>query len=632
MAIFSFNDIVQMDSFSIEKVLRETDCNKFVKALQLANTKVRDKIFAKLPDRISEKLKDKVESSYFYSMESKECQAKIVSTIARLHRNREIVLHGEVSFPSQSAGNAETDEDKEAKRKKRIANIIAEIKKRCKDKNHHLDVSYMLEDELRGVFEDLRNDRNDFSWIRSVDVIGHSLPIIAQFLETDKIEKLCVRYIRQEHWPYLGKFRCLKSLETVQAKLIPENIGDLQSLTELSIGCAYDCQALLPESIGNLKNLTSLKIHLGWRIERLPDTIGNLQSLTELSLRGSEKLKKLPDSIVNLRNLTHLDIRNSASVKHLPDGIERLASLKYVDLRGTGISSVPPTISRVEKFLESKRFWTISQGKSLSYRDFVNGYYTLAEALIYFNEKGNTEGLLALEDDVEDMLERKDFLLTGMRLMFDGTDETIIRQILTRQTEREHDFYRKKLMLIAIEGVLAIWRGYNANFIYAKLSSMVHIKDNPVEAAWKKRLSGDETAFDNMDFKSAMLPEGEREEVLFIKRALFLGELARKEGILAIHEHLDKDAIAARDPLEYGLSVVMDIWLMDLDYREVIGDIITKQIDGAPDPVQRNIVTAKKDAVMWILDDLNVRLLKMKLLAYFDEDIVQAFADEDEDC
>jgi len=582
MAVFSFNDIVGVDSTSIEKVLREANCGTFVKALQSADVEVRGKILAKLPDRISARLKTQVENS---------------------------------SFPSRERVKAQGE-------------IIAGIERACKDQNYHLDLRWQPGDRIRDAFAACQDRRSDLAQIRSLSIFGELLPVIAQFLEMDKIEKLCVCNLRPEYWPHLKKISCLKSLEISWASSIPENIGDLQSLTKLLINCPYKCLAL-PESIGNLKNLTSLKICSAWNIERLPDSIGDLQSLTELSLNQFEMLKNLPDSIGNLRNLTHLDISGSSSIKHLPDSIELLESLKYVNLRGTGISSVPPSIFRVENFIDSKRLWVIPQGKSLSYRDFVNVYYTLAAMLIRFYIKGRREGLLAIMNDFEGLFEKKDFLHTGLCLMVNGTDATIIRQILTSKMEREHDFYRKKLMGIAIEGILAIQECDDTNLIYTKLSSTVHIKDNPIEAAWKKYISGDETAFDNIDFKSAMLPEGEREEVIFIKRVIFLSELVRKEGILAIEKHLDKDAIAARDPLEYGLSLVADIWLMGLDYRKVIGDIISKLIDLAPDPVQRNIAMAKKEAVMLILANYNIHVIKMSLLAYFDEDIAKAFPGED---
>jgi hypothetical protein len=148
---------------------------------------------------------------------------------------------------------------------------------------------------------------------------------------------------------------------------------------------------------------------------------------------------------------------------------------------------------------------------------------------------------------------------------------------------------------------------------------MVHIKDNPIDTACSKYLSGDGDALCNIDFKSAILPEEEREEVSFIKRAVALSEIMRREGPLALEDRLDHNDIAARDVFEYGIPMIIDGY--DNDF---IDTVLTRLTEHEINPVRKNLALAKKEAVLLINAGENTRIVAMTLFAYFDRDVAGA--------
>jgi Leucine-rich repeat (LRR) protein/flagellar motor component MotA len=402
------------------------------------------------------------------------------------------------------------------------------------------------------------------------------------------------------------------SLQSTSIETLPDSIGDLQSLKSLTM---YDIENLktLPDSIGNLKNLTSLTIS-NTSIETLPESIGNLQSLAELYLCGNKNLKTLPDCIGNLKNLAKLYLYN-ASIEKLPDTLINCTALESVDIFGAPIQSVPDFISKVKYFKGNVTIEYIPCGP-LSYRCFCNSYYRLAETMLMFNDKARREGLLSLEDELEDISEG--FLKQGIRLVVDGTDAEIIRHLLTLKWEREHDYYRKKLMHMAMEGILSI-QNRDAQIVLASLlASLSDIQNNPIQSACVQYLSGDINALDNIDIKSAIQDEGEREEVRFIKRVMAISELSRREGLLALEEHLDQGGIATFDVFEYGLPFVIDN-----RPPEQIEKILSILVERVGDPIQKNLALAKKDAVLSINAGYNPRVIAMTLCAYFDESITK---------
>ena len=345
----------------------------------------------------------------------------------------------------------------------------------------------------------------------------------------------------------------------------------------------------------------------------MPDSIGNLEKLTRLSLNDNKNLRSLPDNVGNLKNLTSLSLRGAGLVT-LPDTLANCASLECVDITDTAITSLPDFITDIKTLIQTTKL--IPQKRGISYRSFCNHYYTLVETILRFSVKARREGILALEEELEDL--PADIFKMGSRLLIDGTDGEIIREFFTLRIEREHDYYIKKLMEIAMEGILHIQSGHALPKFGIRLAAMVDIKNNPLETACVNYLSGDSKAFEKIDFSTAIAKEGEREEITFIKRAFQISEMARSEGWLEIEKHLDNEGIAAKDIFEYGLSIMIENW----DFEDVDKDL-TLLIAREPDPVRKNLAMAKKDALRMIHEGYNSRILKLMLAAYFNDEVMK---------
>jgi len=522
----------------------------------------------------------------------------------------------------------------------------------------------LTHEDLQNAFQ---NRVSELQKIRRLCIKRNYLSAAALLFETGNVEELTIYGEDDGEWPsFLENCRTLtkltfwwfrlseipswirgaSSLRELQIDItgissLPDWLGDLQSLTKLSISCDENLTTL-PDSIGNLKNLVELTIEkssikklpdsmanlknlqelylTGSLIENIPDWIDDLQSLTHLSLLENKNLTKLPDSIGNLKELAFLDLRDSP-IEKFPDTITNCTALKSVDIFGTKITSVPDFISSVKNFNDNKIIQLIPQGQSVSYTCFCNSYYRLAQTILKFSDIARHRGILALEEEIDHLAEG--FFKQGIRLLVDGTDSEIIRQILTTKLEHEHDYYRKKIMQVAIEGILSIHNGDERVAVISRLASLVNIKNNPLDTAIAKYFSGNIYAINSIHFELAMIPEDEREEIRFIKRAAELSEKTRREGFLALEEHLDKEKIAARDVFEYSLPLIIDNW----DYA-LIKKILDNLIEHETDPVQKNIAQAKIEAVMSICAGDNPRVLVMKLCAYFDESIEREIRNE----
>jgi flagellar motor component MotA len=377
----------------------------------------------------------------------------------------------------------------------------------------------------------------------------------------------------------------------------------------------------LPGSIGDLENLAELYLDTT-PVDKLPDSIGNLKKLERLEMSRST-IKELPNSMGNLQSLKRLVLQYNDNLTSLPETLVNCATLEFLDIFGTHIQSVPefnPSVTVIN--LDPIR---MIPDDPPSYRGFVNGYYKLLKRIVQFSNKARREGLLALEDELEYLAD--DLFIRGIRLVVDGTDCEVIRRILTILIEHEHDFYRKKLMEIAMEGILLIQNGAPPYQLIIFLNSLVAIKDNPIDLACAKYFaSGDLDILTKIDLDLALHEEDEREEIRFIKRVIELSEKCRREGILALEGDLDHEGIADRDVFEYGLPMAIDAY-----EPELIEKILSNLIAHETDPVRRNVALAKKEALLSICAGDNPRLLLMKLLAYFDESItkgVKAYFDD----
>ncbi|GHU27365.1 motility protein A [Spirochaetia bacterium] len=73
--------------------------------------------------------------------------------------------------------------------------------------------------------------------------------------------------------------------------------------------------------------------------------------------------------------------------------------------------------------------------------------------LLAFSDKARREGLLALEEELEDLDD--DFLKKGMRLVVDGTDGPIIRDLLENELNQMQGRHATKITVVNMWGTLA---------------------------------------------------------------------------------------------------------------------------------------------------------------------------------
>jgi chemotaxis protein MotA len=77
----------------------------------------------------------------------------------------------------------------------------------------------------------------------------------------------------------------------------------------------------------------------------------------------------------------------------------------------------------------------------------------LITKLMSMSEKARREGLLALEEELEDLDD--DFMKKGMRLMVDGTDAEVIRSLMETELSQMQERHASKISTINMWGTLA---------------------------------------------------------------------------------------------------------------------------------------------------------------------------------
>lgn len=162
------------------------------------------------------------------------------------------------------------------------------------------------------------------------------------------------------------------NLSLRQIEELPESIGELTSLTFLSLG--NNRLTVLPESIGELTNLTSLNLGRN-RLTVLPESIGQLTSLTSLSL-WNNRLTILPESMGELINLKSLSLWNNC-LTILPESIGELINLKSINLTSNRIIVLPESIGELTNLtslnLENNHLTVLSEsiGQLSALKSFI---------------------------------------------------------------------------------------------------------------------------------------------------------------------------------------------------------------------------------------------------------------------
>ena len=91
--MFVFEDIVNLDNRSIQRVIREVDHNDLQLALKVASEEVKDVIFKNMSKRMAETFQEDMEYMGPVRLRDvEEAQTRIVSTIRRLEELGEVII------------------------------------------------------------------------------------------------------------------------------------------------------------------------------------------------------------------------------------------------------------------------------------------------------------------------------------------------------------------------------------------------------------------------------------------------------------------------------------------------------------------------------------------------------------
>jgi len=97
----------------------------------------------------------------------------------------------------------------------------------------------------------------------------------------------------------------------------------------------------------------------------------------------------------------------------------------------------------------------------------------IIKKLCYFLEKIRREGLLAVEDEINEITDK--FFKHGLKLIIDGTDPDIVKNILLNYLYLSNEKGRVLLeKCIILEGLLSIQNGDNPRILTAKLGSYLN--------------------------------------------------------------------------------------------------------------------------------------------------------------
>jgi len=111
--------------------------------------------------------------------------------------------------------------------------------------------------------------------------------------------------------------------------------------------------------------------------------------------------------------------------------------------------------------------------------EFVERYVTILEDILNCAEKARREGLLALEEGLDQKKAgERDIFVYGLGFVTDGTDNVLIEKILSNIIAQEKDEYSRILKTIQKEAVLAIQEGLNPRILFHLLTSYTDIPLN----------------------------------------------------------------------------------------------------------------------------------------------------------
>jgi flagellar motor component MotA len=291
----------------------------------------------------------------------------------------------------------------------------------------------------------------------------------------------------------------------------------------------------------------------------------------------------------------------------------------------------------------------------ITQKKFTEFYYYYALAVTVFGQLAYRDGLLAMEEEIEDF--DNEFIKDGLRMLVDGVDGASIRLILTNKAEREKNSSMRKIKLAVIEGILGIQQGMDPLQLINLFPPLVKIKGDRIAAACAAYNGGNLNAFQELnDFFDAQSKKDtlkrkqslaallkrtlfafllfcarglgviydlvyrkkiayKREVIHFIIRATAVTAAARRDGLSALKNVIDQDKLARRDIFDYGLSLAADG-----GKRETIAAELVRIAEQEKNRAQKQLCRAKREAVLSIIDGDSLLISAKKLVSFFGED------------
>ena len=176
---------------------------------------------------------------------------------------------------------------------------------------------------------------------------------------------------------------------------------------------------------------------------------------------------------------------------------------------------------------------------------------SIIQKMIAFSEKARREGLLALEDELEDL--EDEFMKKGLRLVVDGTDATIIRDLMElelSQMQSRHSFKIKLInmwatlvpglgMLGTVMGLVGMLRNLDdkasigPNMALALITTFYgSLFSNVYFIPWANKLmvfDNDEAAMKEMIIEGVLsIQSGDNTRILTLKLLAYLDPVTRR--------------------------------------------------------------------------------------------------------
>jgi len=260
----------------------------------------------------------------------------------------------------------------------------------------------------------------------------------------------------------------------------------------------------------------------------------------------------------------------------------------------------------------------------LKQSDFIKQTADILRITYLFSGKARREGLLALEDELEDI--DYEFLKKGLRLVVDGTDNLLINDILSNEIDIQQDETYKRFLTIKKEAVLNIQQGDSPDFHMHKLISFL----NNSELKQVKESLSTLDFFTKNNFNDSGQFEKEAKKFTIqaaniLQRAYKFSEKSSKYSLLSLDENIDKEKKADRDILEYGIQFAAD----GVD-PYFINYILSNMINLEDNKEIKRLKLMQKEAVMGICGNENPAFVFHTLLSFFTnnelEEIKKKFA------